>query len=144
MDTNLFVQQRTVERIVQRLQSAFQVERAALGVVASPKSLVQGNIRIIYGTVSAEKEEPSFNNVTVPTPDSSRSNALVSRDPPPFMVPEDCMISHVEALGPICWILVVEKEAVFHTMVQHRLTVGITGQLGPGLLLTVCTLYPRK
>ncbi|KAL7268962.1 endodeoxyribonuclease [Rhizina undulata] len=102
----LFKSQRIVDKLVDDIACTFGVDRGLLNVAAAAKGLIYGGIRItkMDGTVTDCKVAEGI------------------------LIPSTREVASVEIEDEVQWVLVVEKEAVFRTLV----TCGIL----PGILIT--------
>ncbi|GAA5888179.1 hypothetical protein JCM5296_000220 [Sporobolomyces johnsonii] len=109
-DVALFVKQQTVDSIVEDLAATLQVRRSDLNVVAASKGLYSGALKIFM----------------------TDGAALVGSGQG-TLIPPDQAIERLES-EDLNWVLVVEKEAVFRTLVSAGLTTN--EELGDGVVLT--------
>ncbi|GAA5894025.1 DNA topoisomerase (ATP-hydrolyzing) [Sporobolomyces salmoneus] len=107
-DVFLFRKQQTVDKIIDDLAAALKVRRSELNVVATSKGLFAGELvlRMTDGTTKSGSGEGS-------------------------LIPPALLIDRLEA-SQVAWILVVEKDAIFHSLAS---TIGHKG-LGKGVLIT--------
>ncbi|GAA5923857.1 hypothetical protein JCM1841_001415 [Sporobolomyces salmonicolor] len=109
-DVALFVKQQTVDSIVEDLAATLQVRRSDLNIVAASKGLFSGALKIF---MADETELVGSIQGT--------------------LIPPDQAIERIES-EDLNWVLVVEKEAVFRTLISAGLTSN--EELGDGVVLT--------
>lgn len=113
----LFGSQSVVDRIVEDLAHLFEAsKRSALGVVAASKGLIAG-----------------YEGARIVLDDGSTLALSENRE---TLIPDMDTVDTIEC-GHADWLLVVEKEAVFKTLLQSRLVndgVVVTGKGYPDLL----------
>ncbi|GAA5950306.1 hypothetical protein JCM21900_001109 [Sporobolomyces salmonicolor] len=109
-DVALFVKQQTVDSIVEDLAATLQVRRSDLNIIAASKGLFSGALKIF---MADETELAGSSQGT--------------------LIPPDQAIEHIEN-EDLNWVLVVEKEAVFRTLISAGLTSN--EELGHGVVLT--------
>ncbi|PWN20990.1 DNA topoisomerase IV, alpha subunit [Microstroma glucosiphilum] len=114
----LFGSQAAVDRLVDDIASQLGVRRSALGVTAASKGLIAGaaSIRLIDSDAT-----------------SSEATVTLSHQHK-TLIPNVDDISEIDTTSS--WLLVVEKEAVFQTLVEAGITSGRTPGLGHGILVT--------
>ncbi|KDN44930.1 DNA topoisomerase IV, alpha subunit [Tilletiaria anomala UBC 951] len=146
-DVTLFGSQSIANRVITNLSGLLGVRRNALGVVASPRGLFSGRIRLEF-----DEPSPSLsgvadveNNTEDHYNREGRAHNLPIRMTRRFedghdgiasIVHDSSMIESVRALGEIKWILAVEKEAAFKSLCESKITAGLGLGIGQGVLLT--------
>jgi len=98
-DVNLFKTQRTVDRLVDDLAATLNLTREKLHIIASPRGMLQGDLEL----------------VTV-------ADQLVSGHGPPMHIPPPCSIKDLRPGHDAHFVLIVEKEAIFHLLVDMDFT----------------------
>ncbi|MBW0471533.1 hypothetical protein O181_011248 [Austropuccinia psidii MF-1] len=98
-DVNLFLHQASVDQLVDDLAATFELTRSDLHISASPKGLFQGDLQLI-----------TFNK------------DVLSGLGPPVLIPSSDIISEVNPGEKVKFILIVEKEAVFNSLVSVNFT----------------------
>lgn len=120
-DKSLFGNQSTVDKIIDSLCKALNVKRSALGVAAASKGL-------ICGVVAIEKNDGQVFN---------------SQEDFESLIPGIEIEDVREVRSDAEWILVVEKEASFKTLMEEGITLEKEG-IGKGIMITVSTRYKLK
>ncbi|KAN0062008.1 endodeoxyribonuclease [Thecaphora frezii] len=95
-DPVLFGTQSVVDRLVGKLAASLQIERYRLGVVASPRGLVSGDLVFTYPSVAPERHEATLPGT-------------------PTLIPLQGMQGYKVATEAR-WLLIVEKEASFRRL----------------------------
>jgi len=113
-DKALFGNQSVVDKLADSLSLALNVKRSALGIVAASKGLISGSLSI---------EKVDGKRFTSEEGAESLISALELED-----------VQGVESNAS--WILVVEKEAVFKTLLEEALVQG-NDDTGSGIMVTV-------
>lgn len=140
LDVQLFgKRQETVNKMLTELAAVMGVPRNALGVVASPRGLFAGRLRIeLACAVERAGEGPNEPEL------NQDCRRLIGMDGAPNLIHDGSMIRAVDYLSPSLndtaeprWILIVEKEAVFRTLCEDRITAGVDGFIEDGILITV-------
>lgn len=137
LDVQLFgKRQQTVNGLLSKLAEVMGVPRNALGVVASPRGLFAGRLRIELAC--------AVEGLVEGTDISQQNQRLTGMDGAPSLIHDGSIIRSVNYLSPDLddiaapqWILIVEKEAVFRTLCEDRMTAGIEGFVDNGILITV-------
>lgn len=110
----LFGSQSVVDRIVDDITALFEVRRSSLGVVAASKGLVAGAVSMALGTNEELLDASHLREMLIPD------------------------VETIERM--ICdrakWLLVVEKEAVFKTLLEEKMTQGNDRGIGQGVIVT--------
>ena len=135
-DVSLFNRsQATVSRIIESLSTLLAVPRNALGIVASPRGLFSGRLRICFDSASgAPRNGP---HGVASNGDDAWEMSDAGNHGVPSIIHDDSAIARIEALDDIGWILFVEKEATFKGLSEQMITKGIEGMLKPGIIYTV-------
>ncbi|BGP48432.1 endodeoxyribonuclease [Rhodotorula kratochvilovae] len=112
-DVGLFVKQYIVDSLIDDIAATLQVRRSELNVVATAKGLLAGAVKLVLldGSELAGGEQ-------------ARRGALI---------PAGQAIDRLELDDPK-WVLVIEKDAVFHSLAASSLLND--AELGNGILLT--------
>jgi meiotic recombination protein SPO11 len=114
----LFGSQAAVDRLVEDIAGQIGVRRSALGVTAASKGLMAGD-----ATIRLINTEATSSQVTMTLGHQ-----------------QETLIPAVDNIAEICtassWLLVVEKEAVFQTLIDAGITSGMNRDLGSGILIT--------
>ncbi|KAF9010696.1 Spo11/DNA topoisomerase VI subunit A [Cyathus striatus] len=113
-DVPLFKSQKAVDTLVDDIAATFQLERSDLNIRATSKGLISGSGFTIH-LISGE---------CIQTMNTEGTLIPVGEDVRSFSIDED-----------ISWVLVVEKEAVFQTLIQMKV-VDHPLMPGRGLLIT--------
>lgn len=119
----LFGKQSTVDRLVDKVSRTFTVTRSALGVTATAKGLIAGAGQILLTLGEAIPESGMLlpAHETAPVNRSLDQKGSVNlRHDRGVLIPDIALIDRMET--PARWILVVEKDAVFTTLVQGGVT----------------------
>ncbi|KIY61329.1 DNA topoisomerase IV, alpha subunit, partial [Cylindrobasidium torrendii FP15055 ss-10] len=113
-DVPLFQQQRVVDNLVDDLAATFDIDRAELNIRATSKGLICG-----------PKLTISLKNGTILSP----------TDADPILIPVQEDIDSLRDYESLCWVLIVEKDAIFQHLCHLKLT---THPLlpGTGVLIT--------
>lgn len=114
----LFGSQAAVDRLVDDIAGQIGVRRSALGVTAASKGLAAGD-----ATIGLIQTGSTLSEVTMTLSHQQET-----------LIPSVDDIAEVRTASS--WLLVVEKEAVFQTLMEAGITSGRTRDLGPGLLVT--------
>ncbi|CAO1635939.1 unnamed protein product [Sympodiomycopsis kandeliae] len=112
-------QQSVVDRIIDEISDIFGLRRSTLGVIATSKGLIVGDAVLRLGSRNdSQGEEGQIMSVS-----HTRET----------LIPDVDIIEDVSSQAK--WILIVEKDAVFKTLVNHKLTKSFH-QIGNGILIT--------
>lgn len=127
----LFGKQTVVDRLVEGVVAKLGVRRSATGIVAAPKGLVAGcgTLWLSAGTGGAVEDQQASTSAATQHQQPQVLSAAHATS-----IPDIDVLERIETTAQ--WVLVVEKEAVFRTLLESRLAAPATSATSSGIIMT--------
>lgn len=136
----LFGKQVVVDRLVEGVVSKLGVRRSATGIVAAPKGLVAGcgtlwlSTSSSSGAAEAPQQEVNTSTSTATQQQLQQQQQQVLSAAHATLIPDIDVLERIETTAQ--WVLVVEKEAVFRTLLESRLAAPTSQGAAGGIIMT--------